>query len=75
MGKRTEDVPRKRTKHVATFLYAMKCITFDGITLSDTESRHNAMNSIKIVTASPAGIVNKYKNLLDHHGPRKDRNM
>ena len=53
----------------------MKFITFDGITLSDTESRHNAMNSIKIVTPSPAGIVNKHKNFLDHHGARKDRNM
>lgn len=47
----------------------------EGITMSDTEPRHNTMNSIKIVRASPTGIINKYKNLLDHHGPRKDRNM
>ena len=75
VSKRTDDVPWKRTKFVAAFLQAMKCVTFDGITLSDAESRHNTMNSIKIVTASPAGIVNKYKNMRDYHGPRKYRNM
>ena len=49
----------------------MKCVTFDGITLNDTESRHNTMNSFRIVTAPPAGIVNKYKNMPDHRGPEK----
>jgi len=29
------------------------------------------MNSFRIVTAPPAGIVNKYKNMRDHRGPEK----
>jgi hypothetical protein len=40
----------------------------DGSTLSNLESGHNAMNSINIATASPAGIINKYEGWIQSSG-------